>query len=64
MIAHDNPDELYPNGGTTLGTFVVDGGCTTSKFGDERLHFHHTRIEDDMELKPEWKEAYMKNCEK
>ena len=62
VIAHDNPNDLFPNG-TTLGTIIVDGGCTTSKFGDERLHFRHRRIEDDIQFKPEWKNDYMTDCD-
>lgn len=62
VIAHDNPNDLFPNG-TTLGTIIVDGGCTTSKFGDERLHFRHRRIEDDIRFKPEWKNDYMTDCD-
>ena len=27
---------------------------TTSFWGDESLKFRHTRMEDDLELKPEW----------
>ena len=61
LIAHDDPNELFPNG-TTLGTIVVDGGCTTSKFGDEKLFFRHTRIEEDIKFRPELKDAYMKDC--
>ena len=61
LIAHDNPNELFPNG-TTLGTIVVDGGCTTSKFGDEKLFFRHTRIEEDIKFRPELKDAYMTDC--
>ena len=62
VVAHDNPNDLFPNG-TILGTIIVDGGCTTSKFGDERLHFRHRRIEDDIQFKPEWKNDYMTDCD-
>ena len=58
LKAHADP---YDTQGTILGKIVVDG-CTTSKFGDERLFFQHQRIEEDIALKPDWKVAYMKDC--
>ena len=58
LKAHSEPADKQ---GTFLGNIVVDG-CTTSKFGDERLFFQHQRIEEDIALKPDWKAAYMTDC--
>ena len=41
-----------------LESFCVD----KSKFADERLFFQHHRIEEDIALKPEWKEKYEEVC--
>ena len=57
FIAHSSPEDTA---GKELGKIVVDG-CTTSKFGDERLFFRHQRIEEDIKLRPQWKNAYLKD---
>ena len=61
MVAHSDPEDIE---GTELGNMVVadGGGCTTSKFGDEHLHFRHQRIEDDIKIKPEWANSYLADC--
>jgi len=56
--AHANPDDVE---GTELAPMVVDG-CFPSKYGDEKLFFQHQRIEEDIELMPEWESAYMTEC--
>jgi len=59
FVAHANPDDIE---GTELARLVVVDGCFPSKFGDEKLFFQHQRIEEDMELRPEWGAAYMTEC--
>lgn len=39
---------------TFLGKMVIDGQCTTSKFGDSSLFFRHQLVEDDWALRPAW----------
>ena len=58
-IAHDNPEDIE---GTELAKLVIVDGCFPSKFGDEKLFFQHQRIEEDIELRPEWEAAYMTDC--
>lgn len=29
---------------------------TTSSYGDKKLFFRHTRMEDDLKLRPEWED--------
>jgi len=41
-----------------LGDVVTTSYCTTSKYGDERLHFRHQRIEEDWILRPEFFQKY------
>ena len=59
FLAHSNPDD---DAGTELGKIILDGRCTTSAFGDEHLFIRHQRIEDDIALKPKWKNAYLTGC--
>ena len=59
FVAHSSPEDTS---GKELGKIVVDG-CTTSKFGDERLFFQHQRVEEDIKLRPNWKSAYLKDCD-
>ena len=56
FITFENPNDMN---GTELGKLVVVDGCYPSKYGDEKLFFRHQRIEEDIELKPEWKNDYM-----
>jgi len=58
VMAHSNPNDA----GTKLGQLIAVDGCTTSKFGDTKLFFRHQRIEEDIQLKPNWKSAYMTQC--
>ena len=48
--------------GVNLGEMTLTGKCTTSYFGDTRLAFKHQRIEEDIALKPEWKNDLQINC--
>ena len=58
--AHRNPDDLV---GLKLGQVVIPERCVDkSKFADERLFFQHHRIEEDIALKPDWKEKYEEVC--
>ena len=59
LVAHANPDDTV---GKELGYVVVDEGCSVSQFGDGKLFFQHQRIEEDIELRPEWESAYMTEC--
>ena len=54
-----NPTDLE---GIVLGEIITTDHCHTSYFGDTRLAFKHQWIEDDIALKPEWKQAYNENC--
>lgn len=59
VYGQDAPWEL---GGAEhfMGTIVLDGSFTKSKWGDEHLFFRHQLSSDDMDLKPEWKDHYVK----
>jgi len=59
FIAHANPDDIE---GTELAKMVAVDGCFPSKWGDEKLFFQHQRIEEDIELRPEWEAQYMTEC--
>ena len=48
--------------GMVLGDVVTNGPFTTSKFGDEKLFFRHTPIDEDIALRPEWETEYRKDC--
>ena len=41
---------------TKIGTLVTDSETTRSYYGDEKLLFRHQKLEDDLELRPEWAE--------
>ena len=45
-----------------LGDVITIDKCISSYYGDTRLFFKHQWIEDDAELKPEWKDAYFSEC--
>ena len=63
FMARSDPCDLPPcDEGTKLGDVIAVDGCTTSKFGDDSLFFRHQRIEEDIQLKPTWKSAYMTEC--
>merc|ERR1712108_112172 len=61
LRAHSSPADLD---GKVLGSLVTTDKCVTSKFGDNKLFFQHRPVEDDQKLRPEWEEAYQKNCGK
>ena len=54
-----NPDD---QNGSIIGNLVTEGPCVTSNFGDTKLSFKHQSIQDDVDLKPEWYDAYKYNC--
>jgi hypothetical protein len=37
-----------------IGTLVLDGKLTASKWGDESLFFRHQKMDDDVKYHPEW----------
>ena len=43
-----------------MGTLVLDGSLTKSKWGDQNLFFRHQLSSDDMKLKPDWEPHYAK----
>ena len=59
LKAHLHPED---KNGITLGAIVNTDQCVTSLYGDEKLFFRHQYIEDDIKLRPEWTEAYHKDC--
>ena len=56
---HANPNDVE---GTEVAKVVVVDGCFPSKYGDEKLFFQHQRVEEDIDLKPEWESAYLTDC--
>jgi len=54
--AEPSGDEMKPagscGGALLLGDMVTASQCTTSRFGDEKMHFRHQRIEEDWLLEP------------
>ena len=56
FIAYADPQDVI---GTELATMVIVDKCYPGKYGDEKLFFRHQRVEEDIELKPEWKNDYM-----
>ena len=53
VYALDKPTEL---GGTEalIGTLVLDGQMTRSKWGDENLYIRHQKMNDDEEMHKDW----------
>lgn len=39
-----------------IGTLVLDGQMTRSKWGDEHLFFRHQMMDDDVGYHPEWED--------
>jgi hypothetical protein len=37
-----------------VGTLVLEGGLTSSKWADENLFFRHQKMDDDLATHPEW----------
>ena len=54
-----DPDDVA---GLDLGAAITTDECVTSLYGDTKLFFKHQYIDDDKEAKPEWAEAYDKEC--
>ena len=59
LRGHESPDDKE---GLLLGDVVTTDKCVTSLYGDTKLFFKHQYIDDDKEAKPEWAEAYDKEC--
>jgi len=59
LKGHTSPED---EDGVLLGDVVTTEKCVTSLYGDTKLFFQHQYIEDDKALKPEWEEAYDKEC--
>ena len=55
----DAPTEL---GGKEhlIGTLVTTSETIKSFYGDDKLYFRHQRAEDDIKLKPEWEDYYVR----
>ena len=55
----DAPEEI---GGTEhlIGKLVSTSETVKSKYGDEHLYIRHQKAEEDIALKPEWKDHYVK----
>ena len=50
-----------------IGTLVLDGQMTKSKWGDENLFIRHQKMDDDKGIHPEWdpylsKYSFKKGC--
>ena len=56
LLTYKDPED---NKGTELGKVVNVGKCYASQYGDEKLFFRHQRVEEDMELRPQWANDYM-----
>ena len=56
LIAYKDPMAID---GTELGKVMNVGKCYISQYGDEKLFFRHQRVEEDMQLRPEWANDYM-----
>ena len=56
LIAYKDPMDIE---GTELGKVMNVGKCYISQYGDEKLFFRHQRVEEDMQLRPEWVNDYM-----
>ena len=60
LTAMQSPDDVE---GIYLGDLVSDGQCVTgSNFGDNKLFFKHQWINEDINLRPEWRDAYLDGC--
>jgi len=50
-----------------IGTLVLDGKMTKSKWGDENLYIRHQQMDEDKNIHPEWdpyleKFSFKKGC--
>ena len=59
LIAHLHP---WDSSGIILGDIRIKDKCVTSYYGDTKLFFKHQFIEEDVKLRPQWAEAYFKDC--
>ena len=57
--AHQSPEDTE---GLFLGNLVTASQCVTSHYGDTKLAFKHQWIEEDLEMRPQWSEAYYDQC--
>ena len=56
FVAYKDPEFIE---GTELGKVVNVRKCYASQYGDEKLVFRHQRVEEDIELRPQWANDYM-----
>lgn len=49
-----NKSDLAGGVETLIGTLQLDGGLTSSKWGDSSLFFRHQKMDDDVKYHPEW----------
>ena len=59
LIAFLHP---WDKNGIVLGDLELTSKCVTSTYGDKKLFFRHQYIEDDVKLRPQWADAYFKDC--
>ena len=48
---------------TLIGALVTASEITTSNWGDEHMYFRHQRMEEDLTIRPEWKECTPKQTD-
>ena len=57
--AHNGPDDTE---GLVIGDVIIQEDCVSSFYGDTKMFFKHQWIEDDIDARPEWAEAYLNEC--
>ena len=57
--AHNGPDDTE---GLVIGDVIIQEECVSSFYGDTKMFFKHQWIEDDIDARPEWAEAYLNEC--
>ena len=50
------------SGGLVIGDVIIQEDCVSSFYGDTKMFFKHQWIEDDVDARPEWAEAYLNEC--
>ena len=45
-----------------IGDVIIQEKCVSSFYGDTKMVFKHQWIEDDIDARPEWAEAYLNEC--
>jgi len=57
VYAFESPvEKLIDPDGTLIGSIVTTSEVVTSLWGDQQLYFRHMRMDDDLRVKPEWKD--------